>query len=38
METMVIPRHNLKGIATDRINIKLVEVSRTEEAFRYLFG
>jgi len=37
-ETMVIPAHNLKGIKVDNTSMRIVEVSRVEEAFRYLFG
>ena len=36
--TMIIPRNNLKGISTKDFKIKLVEASRVEEAFQYLFG
>jgi DNA repair protein RadA/Sms len=35
---MLIPRNNLKGIDTSRLKIKLVEVSKVDEAFRALFG
>ncbi len=38
MESIIIPRHNLKGIDTSRLKIKIVEVSKVEEAFRVLFG
>lgn len=38
METIIIPRHNLKGIDTSRFSIKIVEVAKVEEAFRHLFG
>ncbi len=34
METIIIPKHNLKGIDTSKLNIKIVEVSKVEEAFR----
>ena len=37
-DAIVIPRHNLKGVKRDGITIRLVEVSKVEEAFRYLFG
>ena len=37
-ESIVVPSRNLKGIKTDNLNIKVIEVSRVEEAFRYLFG
>lgn len=36
--TMIIPKYNLKGFDTSRLKLKLVEVSKVEEAFRYLFG
>ena len=37
-DSIVVPARNLKGIKTDAINIKIIEVARVEEAFRYLFG
>ena len=37
-KSMIIPKHNLKGINTSKLGIKLIEVSKVEEAFRYLFG
>ena len=37
-KSMIIPRYNLKGVDTSRMNLKLIEVSKVEEAFRYLFG
>ena len=37
-KSMIIPRYNLKGIDTSKLEIKLMEVSKVEEAFRYLFG
>ena len=37
-QSIVVPAHNLKGIKTDHLNIQVIEVSRVEEAFRYLFG
>lgn len=37
METLIIPKGNLKGIDASRFSIKLVEASRVDEAFRYLF-
>ncbi len=36
--TMIIPHNNLKGISTKDFKIKLVEASKVEEAFQYLFG
>lgn len=38
METMIIPRHNLKGIDVKKFKIKIIEVSKVEEAFRALFS
>lgn len=38
MNTIIIPKNNLKGIDTSRFKIKIVEVSKVEEAFRVLFG
>lgn len=38
MNTIIIPRNNLKGIDTTRLKIKIVEVSKVEEAFRNLFS
>lgn len=38
METIIIPRHNLKGIDTTKFPLKIVEVSKVEEAFRHLFA
>ena len=38
METILIPRHNLKGINTSSLKIKIIEVSKVEEAFRVLFA
>ncbi len=37
METIVVPRHNLKGTDLSRYSIRIVEVSKVEEAFRQLF-
>jgi DNA repair protein RadA/Sms len=37
-ETIVIPKHNLKGIKRDGFTIRLVEVGKVEETFRFLFG
>ena len=36
--TIIIPRNNLKGIATGGMKIKIVEASKVEKAFQYLFG
>ncbi len=38
METIIIPRGSLKGVDTSKLAIKVVEVSKVEEAFRHLFG
>lgn len=38
MDTILIPRNNLKGIDTSKLNINIVEVSKVEEAFRQLFA
>lgn len=38
METILIPRHNLKGIDMSGLNIKIIEVAKVEEAFRTLFA
>lgn len=36
--TIIIPRHNLKGIDFSNAKIKIIEVSKVEEAFQYLFN
>ncbi len=36
--SIIIPKNNVKGIKTDRLKIKLIEVGKVEEAFRHLFG
>lgn len=38
METIIIPRHNLKGVDISSLKIKVIEVGKVEEAFRALFG
>lgn len=38
METIIIPKNNLKGIDTSKIKIQITEVARVEEAFRSLFA
>lgn len=38
METIIIPKHNLKGIDTSKFKIRIEEVSKVEEAFRSLFS
>lgn len=37
-DTIVVPKHNLKGVRIDGLKIKVVEAAKVEEAFRYLFG
>jgi len=37
-DTIIIPSNNLKGVNRDSWTIHVVEVSRVEEAFRYLFA
>ena len=38
MDTIIIPRYNLKGVDLTKFRIKIVEVSKVEEAFRALFS
>ena len=38
MTEIIIPRHNLKGLDTSRLSLKITEVSKIEEAFRALFA
>lgn len=38
METILVPAHNLKGIETTSLDIRIVEVGKVEEAFRTLFA
>lgn len=38
MDTIIIPRNNLKGVDTSRLKIKIIEVAKVEEAFRALFA
>lgn len=38
MENMIIPKGNLKGIDTSRFSINIIEASRVEDAFKYLFS
>jgi len=38
MDTIIIPRNNLKGVDTSSLGIKIIEVSKVEEAFRNLFA
>lgn len=36
METMLIPKGNIKGIDASKLKIKLVEISKVDEAFRQI--
>ncbi len=36
--SIIVPGHNLKGIDVSNFKIKIIEVGKVEEAFRYLFG
>ncbi len=38
MNTIIIPRNNLKGVNRNNFNIRIEEVSKVEEAFRTLFS
>lgn len=38
METMLVPKGNLKGLDSSRFTMKIIEVGRVEEAFRCLFA
>lgn len=38
MKEILIPRGSLKGVDTSRMAIRIVEVSKVEEAFRHLFA
>lgn len=38
MQTILVPKNNLKGVDVSRFNAKIVEVSKVEDAFRNLFG
>ncbi len=37
-ESIIIPAKNTKGIQLNKLKIKLIEVAKVEEAFKYLFG
>lgn len=37
-DSIVVPKGNLKGIRTNSLGIKIIEVARVEDAFRHLFG
>lgn len=36
MECIIIPKYNLKGIDTQKFDIKIIEVGKVEEAFSHL--
>lgn len=38
LSTVIVPKGNLKGAETGKRKIEIIEVSKVEEAFRYLFG
>lgn len=38
MNTIIVPKNNLKGVDLSRFSIKVVEVGKVEEAFRQLFA
>lgn len=38
MHTILVPKHNLKGVNISRFKITIVEVTKVEEAFRALFA
>ena len=38
MDTILVPRGNLKGIDTSSLTIRIIEVSKVEEAFRTIFS
>lgn len=38
MDTILIPRGNLKGIDTSSFNIRIIEIAKVEEALRILFA
>ncbi|MBD5214353.1 MAG: DNA repair protein RadA [Bacteroidales bacterium] len=38
MDTILLPKGNLKGIDLSELTIKTIEVAKVEEAFRYLFS
>lgn len=37
-KSIIIPKYNIKGLNISKLKIEICEVSRVEEAFRYLFG
>lgn len=38
MTAMLVPRHNLKGVDLSRFKLRVIEVSKVEEAFKALFS
>lgn len=36
--SIIVPRHNIKGIDATSFSIQIIEVGKVEEAFRHLFG
>ncbi len=38
MDTILIPRGNLKGIDTSSFGIRIIEIAKVEEALRTLFA
>lgn len=37
-KTILIPKNNVKGLSVSNFKIKIIEVEKVEEAFRYLFN
>ena len=35
---IIVPKHNIQGLDTQRFNIEICPVRKVEEAFRFLFG
>ena len=35
---IILPKHNLQGLNTEKLKIELIPVRKVEEAFRHLFG
>ena len=38
MDTILIPRGNLKGVDTSSYSIRIIEIAKVEEALRTLFA
>ncbi|MDE5912166.1 MAG: DNA repair protein RadA, partial [Muribaculaceae bacterium] len=38
LDTIIIPKNNLRGVDTSKLKINVVEVAKVEEAFRALFA